>query len=256
MGSELPELVSLIYEAAAIPERWPIVLATLSRKVDGVGGLLRIATSPEKFRWTSSPNLHDDFVEFIRDGWAAINPRPARIAAVNHAGFIRDNDHFTAEELDNDPVYGFLRSKGLGYAAGTILNVPSGDSIVFSLEKPYADGPVAMKAVAFLDSQRPHLARAALLASRLGLERARAMTEALQKVGLPAAVLKGRGKVYAANALFEALMPDLIDDQPSRLVMPLSIACFSRDWTPSTVARPALKGSARSPSLQARAGCR
>jgi hypothetical protein len=159
MESELPELVSLIYEAAAIPERWPIVLATLSRKVDGVGGLLRIATSPEKFRWTSSPNLHDDFVEFIRDGWAAINPRPARIAAVNHAGFIRDNDHFTAEELDNDPVYGFLRSKGLGYAAGTILSVPSGDSIIFSFEKPHADGPVAVEAVAFLDSQRPHLAR-------------------------------------------------------------------------------------------------
>ena len=38
--------------------------------------------------------------------------------------------------------------------------------------------------------------------------------------------------------------------------MPPSIACFSRDWTPSTVARPALKGSARSPSLQARHGCR
>jgi DNA-binding CsgD family transcriptional regulator len=216
--SELPDLVGLIYEAAAIPEYWPGVLAMLSRKVDGVGGLLRTATSPESFRWTSSPNLHDDFVEFIRDGWAAINPRPGRIAAVNHAGFIRDNDHFTAEELNNDPVYGFLRGKGLGYAAGTILSVPSGDAITFSFEKPFADGPVAMKAVAFLDSLRPHLARAALLASRLGLERARAMTEALKEVGLPAAVLKSRGKVYAANALFEVLMPDLIDDQPSRLV--------------------------------------
>ena len=89
---------------------------------------------------------------------------------------------------------------------------------IFSFEKPHADGPVAAEAVGFLDSLRPHLARAALLASRLGLERARAMTEALQKVGLPAAVLKSRGKVHATNALFEALMPDLIDDQPSRLV--------------------------------------
>jgi DNA-binding CsgD family transcriptional regulator len=218
MGSELPELVSLIYEAAAIPERWPGVLTTLSRMVDGAGGLLFTAASPNRLRWTSSPNLHDDFVEFIRNGWAAINPRPARIAGVNHAGFIRDNDLFTAEELDGDPVYGFLRDKGLGYAAGTILNVPSGDSIIFSFEKPFADGPVAMEAVGFLDSLRPHLARAALLASRLGLERARAMTEALKEVGLPAAVLKSRGKVYAANALFETLMPDLVDEQPSRLV--------------------------------------
>jgi DNA-binding CsgD family transcriptional regulator len=218
MVSQLPDLVSLIYEAAAIPERWPGVLATLSRMVDGAGGLLFTVANPESVRWTSTPNLRDDFVEFLRDGWAAINPRPARFFAVNHAGFIRDNDHFTAEEIESDPVYKFLRSKGLGWAAGTILSVPSGDSINFSFEKPHADGPVAMKAVRFLDSLRPHLARAALLASRLGLERARAMTDALKEVGLPAAVLKARGKVYAANELFEALMPDVIGDQPSRLV--------------------------------------
>ncbi|MBC9879827.1 helix-turn-helix transcriptional regulator [Bradyrhizobium sp. INPA01-394B] len=218
MPVELPELVGLIYEAAAIPDRWPSVLATVSRTVDGAGGLLRTATSPQIFRWTSSPDLHDDFVEFIRDGWAAINPRPARIAAVNHAGFIRDSDHFTTEELNNDPVYGFLRSKGLGYAAGTVLCVPSGDAITFSFEKSHRKGPVTMEAIGFLDSLRPHLARAALLAARLGLEQARAMTDALREVGLPAAVLKARGKLYAANERFEALIPNTVNDQPSRLI--------------------------------------
>ncbi|MCG2633209.1 helix-turn-helix transcriptional regulator [Bradyrhizobium sp. WYCCWR 13023] len=215
---ELPDLVGLIYEAAAIPERWPSLLATVSQTVDGVGGLLRTASSPQSFRWTSSPNLHDDFVEFIRDGWAAINPRPARIAAANHAGFIRDSDHFTAEELNSDPVYGFLRGKGLGYAAGTILSVPSGDAITFSFEKSHREGPVTMKAIGLLDSLRPHLARAALLASRLGMEHARAMTTALKDVGLPAAAVKAGGKLYAANELFEALMPNMMNDMPSRLV--------------------------------------
>jgi DNA-binding CsgD family transcriptional regulator len=176
------------------------------------------AATPDKVRWTSSPNLLETMTEFIRNGWAVNNPRPARLFARNHAGFVRDRDIFTDEELDNDPVTRFLRERGLGWDTGTLLNVPSGDSIIFSFEKPYLDGPVAMEAVEFLDALRPHLARAALLASRLGLERARAMTEALRDVGLPAAVLKSRGKVYAANALFEALMPDLIDDQPSRLV--------------------------------------
>lgn len=218
MAGELPDLVSLIYEAAAIPDRWLGVLAKLSQTVDAVGGLLFTATSPASFRWTSSPNLHDDFVEFIRDGWAAKNPRMARMSAVNHAGFVRDSDCFTPDELNNDPVFGFLRGKGLGYNAGTLLGVPSGDAIVLSFEKPYLDGPVTIEAVAFLDSLRPHLARAALLASRLGLERARAMTEALKEVGLPAAVLKARGNLYAANALFEAMMPDVVGDQPSRLV--------------------------------------
>jgi hypothetical protein len=218
MRSELPELVSLIYKAAAIPEQWPAVLATLSQAADCLGGGLFTATSPDQVRWAASPNLYETMTEFILNGWAVNNPRPARLAALNHAGFLRDTDIFTDEELDHDHVTKFLRERGLGWDAGTLLSVPSGDSIIFSFEKPHADGPVAVEAVCFLDSLRPHLARAALLASRLGLERARAMTEALQKVGLPAAVLKGRGKVHAANALFEALMPDLIDDQPTRLV--------------------------------------
>ncbi|MDE2378877.1 helix-turn-helix transcriptional regulator [Bradyrhizobium sp.] len=218
MGLELPDLVSLIYEAAAIPERWPGVLASISQMADCVGGGLFTAATPDKVRWTSSANLHETMTEFIRNGWAANNPRPAKLFALNHAGFVRDRDIFTDEEFDNDPVTIFLRERGLGWDTGTLMNVPSGDSIIFSFERPYADGPVAMKAVAFLDSLRPHLARASLLASRLGLERARAMTEALTAVGLPAAVLRAGGRVHAANALFEALMPDLIDDRPSRLV--------------------------------------
>jgi hypothetical protein len=38
MASEQPELVSLIYEAAAIPEQWPRLLASISEMADSVGG--------------------------------------------------------------------------------------------------------------------------------------------------------------------------------------------------------------------------
>lgn len=215
-GDEFQLLTDLIYEAAVVPELWPAVLGRLAGVSDSVGGLLFTA-SLEGMRWVGSPEIQDIFAEFIRDGWAAINPRPQRLAASPPVGFITDYDYFTQEELDNDPTYDFCRKRGLGYSTGTLFNVPSGDSIIFSFEKAHAKGPVPPKVTAFLDQLRPHLGRAALLAARLGLENARAMTQTLAEVGLPAAVLRGPGRLYAANPLFEALMPELCQDRTARL---------------------------------------
>jgi len=64
--------------------------------------------------------------------------------------------------------------------------------------------------LARLDRFRPHLARAALLASRWRLQRLRAMTEALELIGLPAAVLNGSGQVLAANALIEEMSTHVV----------------------------------------------
>lgn len=212
-------LVDLIYEAAVVPEQWPHLLGRLSSMIDGAGGLLFTANAGGT-RWTASPDLWPLFDEFVRDGWHAINPRPARLGALNYPGFIRDTDHFSAEEIAADPVYqGFYLKRGLGWAVGTMLQVPSGDAIVFSFEKFHEKGLIDLKAVQMLDSLRPHLARAALLAAHFGLERAKAMAEALAASGLPAGVLRGRGRLYATNALFDALMPSLVQDGPARLMV-------------------------------------
>jgi len=212
-------LVDRIYEAAVIPELWPLALGEMSAAADGAGGLLFVANA-EQMRWTASPDIHDLFIEFLRDGWAAINPRMPRMTARNHAGFLRDNDCFTDEELDRDPVYtGFWRKRGLGWNAGTLLSSVSGDSMVFSFEKAYAKGPVERSAIEFLDSLRPHLARAALLSARLGLQRAEALAALLDALGVPGAALTGRGALMAANPLFQNLMPRVVQDRRTGLTL-------------------------------------
>ncbi|MDA9432951.1 helix-turn-helix transcriptional regulator [Bradyrhizobium sp. CCBAU 51627] len=215
-ADEFQLLIDLIYEAAVVPELWPTLLGRLSGLADGAGGLLFTANL-DRMRWAASPDIYPTMIEFIRDGWAAINPRPQRMGAVPPVGFISDHDYFSQEEIDTDPVYDFYRRRGLGWATGTMFNVPSGDSIIFSFEKAYAKGPIERKVIDFFDQLRPHLGRASLLAARLGLEKARAMTEALAEVGLPGAVLRGPGRLYAANPLFEALIPELCYDRPARL---------------------------------------
>lgn len=209
-------LTDRIYEAAVVPELWPDVLGEMSGAVGGDGAVLFTANRVH-MGWTTSPDLRDTFAEFVRDGWAAINPRPVRLGAANHAGFVRDNDFFSEEEMKTDPVYGYYRKKGLGWATGTMLDTPSGDSIIFSFERAHAKGPVPIEIVQQFDQLRPHLARSALLTSRLGLERAKAMADALQSLGLPGAVLRGGGRVLAVNDGLERLMPSLLQDRRERL---------------------------------------
>jgi len=54
-----------------------------------------------------------------------------------------------------------------------------------------------------LDLLRPHLARSALMSARLHLERARAVADALEMLGLPALVFAFDGRALAANALIQ-----------------------------------------------------
>ena len=67
-------------------------------------------------------------------------------------------------------------------------------------------GPADAATIERLDMLRPHLARTAVLAARLHLERAQAASQMLAALGLAALVLDETGKVLAANALIEGLV--------------------------------------------------
>lgn len=212
------ELTDQIYEAAVNPELWPRVLDRLSNLSGCKGGVLFTADWQQVVRWTVSPAIEDVFSRFLSEGWMTRNTRATRAAQLRYAGFINDFDMFTQEEMDNDPFYTELfRPMGYGWCAGTVILAPGGDVIVFDLERPYEAGPAPRSALKKLDPFRPHLARSALLAARLGLERARAAVEALAILGLPAAALRVGGRVLTANKLFEELTPAVLMDRATRL---------------------------------------
>jgi DNA-binding CsgD family transcriptional regulator len=59
--------------------------------------------------------------------------------------------------------------------------------------------------LARLDALRPHLARASMLAARWRLERLRAAAQALELLGIPAAILDSAARVLTANTAIEAM---------------------------------------------------
>src|ERR1700722_1848078 len=199
------DLVDRIYECAFAPEHWPAVFDDLARIADARGGFLFTANK-QVINWTESASLQLGMKAFVAGDFYTRSSRPARPLASGHAGFVREYDVFTDEELAADPIYrDLLWPAGLGWCAATAIRLPTGDELFLSVEREHSRGPVETTAVEQLDALRPHLARTALMSARLQLERARAATATLAPIGLPALVFDLAGRVLVANELAERL---------------------------------------------------
>ena len=208
-------LIDRIYEAGAVPELWTDVLDEIGRLVECTGATLLVPTAG---RWIASNAVRELVDEFVTSGLAATNERTKRLLGANPPGFVIDQDVFTEEEIVREPVYReFFIPRAGGSGVGTVINAPSGDVIIIHAERPYAQGPVNRKYVEWLDGLRPHLARASLLSARLELERARGAVAALERLGIPAAVLGRTKRIVAANPSLVAMIPQVVQDRLTRI---------------------------------------
>jgi DNA-binding CsgD family transcriptional regulator len=212
-------LIDRIYEAAVVTPLWPDLLDRLGDAVKGNGGAL-FAVSGGYVHGTSSPRHGAAMELFMSGNWRARDQALPRAYALKHPGFVTEAELFTSDELSQDEVYSeFYRKRGLDYRAGTIIPMPVGDSVAITIFRNGKQGPMTPDVVAWLDTLRPHLARASMTASRIGLERALAKTAAMQAIGLPAAVLNQRGRLVTTNALFDGLVPTLFQDRLHRIAV-------------------------------------
>jgi DNA-binding CsgD family transcriptional regulator len=211
------DLIDKIYEAALVPELWGTVLDNVASRVGSVGGLLLSTANSQRTAWVGSSIMRQVYADFVKAGFAAKKTRVQRAIGKNHAGFVGDYDLFTPEEMSRNPAYAYMRKKRIGWFAGTVIQTPTGDVVAFSWERWFNDGPFSAETIAALDPLRPHLARAALISGRLGLERARAAAETLGLIGLPAAVISRSHRLLAANNLLKKLIPQVVLDCPLRV---------------------------------------
>ena len=190
------ELIDRIYECSFVPDLWPGVLDELAQLTGSRGGLL-FSARDRVLQWTSSDNLNDIFRSYVEDGWFPRCPRRVCLFGKSLPSFFVEHDFWTPDQIDSHAIYrDFFRPRGLGWSAGTGLQLPTGDHIVFSIER---------ERVELLNELRSHLARSALVAARLGLQRARGAGDTLTAMGLPALLLSQDGRVIEANRLVEDL---------------------------------------------------
>lgn len=202
------ELIDRIYEAAVEPENWESVLTDLARMAGGVGGVIA-ARREGQDRWTGSrlsPNLQRNVAECLRSERGKIGMGTIRLVAAGKCGFMTDEDIFTPEEFASDFwTSEWLLKNDVYHAAATAIRVPTGDLVVVQVMRRLGLPGFDRAQLDLLDFFRPHLARAGFLAARWRLERVRAAAEALDLIGLPAAILDVGGRVLAANSLIQEL---------------------------------------------------
>lgn len=124
--------------------------------------------------------------------------------AQDRAGWLRDIDIFSLEEIEALPEYReFLAPRGLKWGAAAAIPMPTGDTVIVSMERLAAEGPFDGQTVDLLDGLYGHLARASMISGLMSLERARTAVETLAAIGLPAAAVTHQGSVRVTNQLFE-----------------------------------------------------
>ena len=206
--------------AGHAPDLWPKVLDGLAEVGGAVGGVLFTGSHERVLRWTASEVLAQPTAEFADSDLIRTSQRLGRVLGVQHQGFVGDLDIYREDELGDDPIYrDFLWPRGLGWAAGTGVTMPTGDALVLSLERARVAGPPDAETIGRLDVLRPHVARSAFLAARQNLEQARTATETLALIGLPAMVMDATAKVLAANSLTNNLKNHVLWKAAHRVVL-------------------------------------
>ncbi|MBC9883092.1 LuxR family transcriptional regulator [Bradyrhizobium sp. INPA01-394B] len=209
-GIDIEHIIDRIHEAATVPELWPEVLEAIAQAA-GAHGMVMITSDSDPWAgvWNgvvTSPSIQEAFAAFMREGISSRTETTPRLLAFDHPGFVSEQEVFSLEEWERDPYRVEWNKKwGFEHACATAVHSPSGELIVFHMERLAGRPAFSRQDLDFLDRFRPHLARAALLSTRWRLTRMRAATEALALVGLPALAIARSGRVMAVNALIEGM---------------------------------------------------
>lgn len=212
------DLIDEIYNAAFLPDLWTGVLEAIESLTGSASSSLIVFSRHGPPRFKTTRVTQKSLTEFVESGAWRHNPRQDFSSPRNWTGFGCDVDVLPLEVFEDDPVRQALEKLGLAWQVATTVQLHAGLEAAFTFERWQRDGRHEPAAIDQLNGLRPHLARAALVAARLGLERARAAVASLQTLGMPAAILSGSGRVLAVNDLLEAA-PDLLPGAHGRLVL-------------------------------------
>jgi DNA-binding CsgD family transcriptional regulator len=182
-------------------------LAELAELGGALSGWLCISNGKVLGWAASSEAARADLQPLMESGWITRSERYNRQLRAEQTGFIPDRMLYSSlEEMRNDPAYrDILYPRGMGWASGTAIVLPTGDDMLIALEREYDEGSASSAELATLNELHPHLARASFVAARMHLERAQAASQVLALLGIPALVFAENGQVLAANHLIEAL---------------------------------------------------
>ena len=202
------ELLEKIYNAPIDPDLWTSILDDLTTILDARGSVLLVERNDGWVGWRSTeslqPQINDQIENHLDTRFSVINNR---MKSRNSQDFIADHYLFDEKEWLETPFmkeYGV--PNGLKHAAGTYIEIPQGDRILIFSVRDKDKAKFEDHELEQLNLLRPHLARAAMLTTNLGLKRISSFIEAMNNLSLQAVVVDKTGIIIFDNnslALFK-----------------------------------------------------
>lgn len=213
------DIIDRIYEASFVPDLWPAVLSDVADLTASKGGLL-LSTREKTLSWTASDSVYGAFDEYLKGGWFKRCGRRVCLLEKAHSAFLTELDYWTEEELESNDIYrDFFYPRELGWSAGTGLVMPTGDHIVISVERNHEHGPIESTHIETLNALRPHIARASMIAARMGLQTATTTKDAFAKLSIPTFLLDLDGAGIECSDEVENLSGAIMWGANDRLVL-------------------------------------
>lgn len=213
------EFIDRIYEASFVPDLWPSILSEVAEMTESKGGLL-LSTREQKLNWTASDSVYGAFDEYLQGGWFRRCGRRVCLLEQAHSAFLTELDYWTEEELKNNDIYrDFFYPRDLGWSAGTGLVMPTGDHIVISVERNHERGPIEDDHIAMLNALRLHIARASMVAARMGLQAATTTKDAFSKLAVPSILLDLNGTGIECTNQTEDLTDTIVWGANDRIIL-------------------------------------
>jgi DNA-binding CsgD family transcriptional regulator len=202
----LEDLVDRIYEAAFIPSQWPGLLADIAERSGATSGALLLVDQRAPPHYTATDNIIDVLAQFAAGPNWYRNERLDAFLRLNYSGFLEVSNYADPSERHRaNPYDRNLQMIGASWQVGSAIIMPEGDVALYTFERERGLDDFDRRALRYLDDLRPHLARAAMINARLGLEKLQARVDGLDGFAIPAAALRRDGSVIVANASFESL---------------------------------------------------
>ncbi len=195
------ELLAKIYAAPLYPNSWADVLDDLASITGSRGAVLGVERHDGWSGWRASNSLEPHISRQIMDNRdtskSIITPR---LKALNLDEFVAEHTIFTDADWLSTP---FMRDygipNGLKHTAGTFIKLPTGDEILIFCIKDSNKPPFSKSEISRLNELRPHLARATVLTTAIGMSKLDALIFAPDKLSFPVFALDSECRVIKTN---------------------------------------------------------
>lgn len=217
------DLIDSLYESGILGISWSETLDKLARRFQTTSAYFVGLKALEPVFLMANPSGMERVRRVLQNRSVAditdLQPdlRVRRLIERRHSGFVADFDLLSEREIaDSRASQALLVPHGHTPGAAMLINDIDGYDVFISLEG-FRSYEACKAAIPALDQIRPHLSRAAALTTRMNLQRARSMTEALNMIGMAACIVTHSGRIRTANAQFGKLFGAYIHESADRL---------------------------------------